>query len=146
MTSPRIRVSAVVRRGNTILLVNHQKENSNYWLLPGGGVRAGETAEEALAREVLEETSMVIKPGPIIGICESIWPDRSRHVVHFIYDTQAASGSPGTSSDPRVRGSRFVEIDSLENLTLHPPLQTWLAKRFAGEFMPSPQYLGPLWD
>jgi ADP-ribose pyrophosphatase YjhB (NUDIX family) len=139
-------VSAAVRRGNTILLVNHEKEQKSYWLLPGGGIRAGETAEEALAREVFEETSVAIEPGRIIGICESIWPDRSRHVVHFIYEAHTGSGSPGGSNDPRVRGSRFVEIGSLETLTIYPPIQAWLVKRLSGESALRPDYLGALWS
>jgi ADP-ribose pyrophosphatase YjhB (NUDIX family) len=37
---PRIRVSAILRRGNRILLIRQEKAGREYWLLPGGGVNA----------------------------------------------------------------------------------------------------------
>ena len=52
---PRIRVSAVLRRENGILLVRQEKPGRQYWLLPGGGVRTGESLMDALLRELSEE-------------------------------------------------------------------------------------------
>ena len=45
---PRIRVSAVLRWRGGILLCRHEKRGRENWLLPGGGVRSGETLTEAL--------------------------------------------------------------------------------------------------
>ena len=48
---PRIRVSALLRWHGAILLIRHEKRGREHWLLPGGGVRSGETLVEALQPE-----------------------------------------------------------------------------------------------
>ena len=37
------------------------------WFLPGGGIEAGETAEQAVERETIEECGLVIQPRAIVG-------------------------------------------------------------------------------
>ncbi len=56
---PRIRVSAVLRWHGQILLIRHEKRGREHWLLPGGGVHAGETLTQALQRALAEETGIV---------------------------------------------------------------------------------------
>jgi 8-oxo-dGTP diphosphatase len=55
---PRIRVSVILRREGRILLVRQEKPGREYWLLPGGGVTAGESLVDALRREVAEEVGL----------------------------------------------------------------------------------------
>ena len=66
---PRIRVSAVLRWDDQILLCRHEKPGKEYWLLPGGGVHSGELArsEDAAVRghrlfSVTELDSVVVHP------------------------------------------------------------------------------------
>ena len=145
MTSVRIRVGAICRDGDSILLVEHEKNHERYWLFPGGGIKVDETAEDALAREVLEETSVKVSVGRPVCICESISPNHDRHIVHFLYETRRISGSPGKSCDPRVRRSEFVPVSLMNGLTLYPPIQDWLAKRLSDGFADMPEYLGAMW-
>jgi len=145
MTSLRIRVGAICRENESILLVEHEKGGERYWLLPGGGMRAGEVAADALAREVFEETSIKVETGRLLCVCESISPDHTRHIVHFVYEAGRISGVPGGSRDPRVRGSAFVPIVSLDKMTIHPPFQSWLMERLSGGFADTPEYLGAMW-
>lgn len=53
-------VRAIIIRDKKILLVHRFKNNIEYWVVPGGGVEDDETLEEALNREVMEETSLKI--------------------------------------------------------------------------------------
>lgn len=53
-------------------LVLVYSEEKNYWSVPGGGVEAGESVEEAVVREVHEETNMRVLAQKIIGYQEIV--------------------------------------------------------------------------
>ncbi|HEY1405774.1 MAG TPA: NUDIX domain-containing protein, partial [Spirochaetota bacterium] len=57
----RVRVAGIVIRDQKILLIAHRKKNDEYWLVPGGGIDYGESADEALAREMCEELSVDVR-------------------------------------------------------------------------------------
>ncbi len=65
-------VGAIVRDGDGRLLLiqrGHDPE-AGRWSLPGGRVEPGETDAQALAREMLEETGLIVTPGPLVGAVE----------------------------------------------------------------------------
>ena len=57
----RARVCAAIIQGDKILMVKHRHDGKSYWTLPGGGVQPGESNEQALVREVLEETQLKVE-------------------------------------------------------------------------------------
>lgn len=61
MQKQRIRSSAIIIRNNKVLLIHRKKPGQEYWVFPGGGVEDGETPEQALVREVKEETNLDVK-------------------------------------------------------------------------------------
>lgn len=147
---PRIRVSAVLRWQDRILLCRHEKAGrGDYWLLPGGGVNSGESLVDALRRELAEEVGIhdnVPIEGPI-AIVDSIAPATSyaaKHVVHIIFsgDLGGRSLETVTSADAAVRGHRLFGLTELEEIVLHPPIQRFLARWRPGDPI---VYLGPLW-
>lgn len=52
--------------GQKVLLT--RRADNGLWCLPGGGMEAGESAAETCAREVLEETGLVVSVGKLVGI------------------------------------------------------------------------------
>jgi mutator protein MutT len=58
MTRTGVRVSAIIIRDNKLLLIHRRKPGKNYWVFPGGAVESTETKEQALVREVKEETNL----------------------------------------------------------------------------------------
>jgi 8-oxo-dGTP diphosphatase len=73
MTGRRIPcVGAIVRddQGRLLLIQRGHDPEAGRWSLPGGRVEPGETDAQALAREMLEETGLVVTPGPLIGAVE----------------------------------------------------------------------------
>jgi ADP-ribose pyrophosphatase YjhB (NUDIX family) len=146
---PRIRVSALLRRGDRILLCRHEKESREYWLLPGGGVNGGETLVNALQRELTEEVGIeedIPLEGPI-AVVESISPAGAaapRHVVHIIFAGHLGERSleAVTSLDARVRGHRLFDLEELTEIALHPPIQRFLRRWQPGDPV---VYLGAMW-
>ena len=63
---------AVVRdqAGRLLLVLRRNEPSRGLWSLPGGRVEAGETADEAASREVLEETGLVVSVGQELLVVE----------------------------------------------------------------------------
>ena len=59
--------AVIVKDGKVLCLQRAKKEADLDWCFPGGRVEAGETLEEAITREINEETGIVIKPLRILG-------------------------------------------------------------------------------
>jgi ADP-ribose pyrophosphatase YjhB (NUDIX family) len=146
---PRIRVSAILRWEGRVLLCRHEKAGREYWLLPGGGVNAGESLVEALCRELKEEVGVgedLTFEGPV-AVVDSIAPKRSfstKHVVHIIFaaDLSGRSLEAVKSIDLAVRGHRLFGSGDLDDVVLHPPLQRFLRRWEPGD---PAVYLGAMW-
>ena len=147
--APRIRVSAVLRWRDRILLCRHEKPGKEYWLLPGGGVESGESLIDALHRELAEEVGIDAElplEGPV-AIVDSISPQASlvqKHVVQIVFagDLSGRSLERVTSADAAVRGHRLFALDELDDVVLHPPIQRFLSRWRPGDPV---VYLGALW-
>ncbi len=103
---PRIRVSAILRWQDRMLLCRHEKGEKQYWLLPGGGVNSGESLVDALHRELGEELGIAENlpvEGPV-AIVDSIAPIRSFAAKHVVqrssctrpYSVSWPAGAQGT--------------------------------------------------
>lgn len=53
--------------GRLLLIKRGHEPGKGLWSIPGGRVEPGETDEQAVIREVREETGLVVQPGRLIG-------------------------------------------------------------------------------
>jgi ADP-ribose pyrophosphatase YjhB (NUDIX family) len=118
---PLLGVGAIILDGSRILLVERGKPPLvGYWSLPGGLVETGERLEDALAREVFEETGLKVTPDSIATVFERIMPDESGaceyHYVLIDFYCTVIGGDlrPGDDS----RRAEWFEIAELDNLLM----------------------------
>jgi len=134
-TRPIPGVAGVILDGDRILLSMRGKPPSEgKWGLPGGAVEVGETVEEALIREVLEETGVTVKPTRLITFLDSIHRDDDGgvryHYVLFEYLCEYISGEVSPSSD--APDARWVNLGELDSLDIMPSTRRFIEKVLAG--------------
>ncbi len=118
---PLVGVGAVVWDGSRILLERRgQPPMQDAWALPGGLIELGESAEDALVREVREECALEVRPGPILGLFEPIQRDpdgRIRyHYVVIDFLAYYVSGDPAFGDD--AAEVRWVNPEDLDEYKL----------------------------
>ena len=89
------------------------------WTLPGGGLEFGEHPEEAMVREVQEETGLDVHPVNVLGIhtLRRENPDELFHSIRIVYQTELLGGKlrfePEGTTD-MCQWHPLSEVDKLE--------------------------------
>lgn len=96
---PFLAVSAAILREGRILIVRRARAPANrIFTLPGGVVEAGETLEQAVKREIHEETGLFIEPVALAGHREVILRDDAervwRHFIVLAFAARWIAGEP----------------------------------------------------
>jgi len=143
---PTIRVGGFLEHGGRLLLVEQGRGDERYWLLPGGGVRFGETLSEALRREIAEELGLRVAVGRLLAIVESISPEPAypKHVIHLVFEVSAAPEADIIPQEAAVLHAEFLDERALNTVDLRPPVAEFLLDCLR-ELPSSPQYLGRRW-
>ncbi len=101
--APVVGVGGVVVRDGRALLVRRGKEPLyGRWVVPGGTVELGETLEEAVVREMAEETGLSVEPVEVLTVFDRIDRDGGRVAYHFVivdYLCRWRSGEATAASD-----------------------------------------------
>lgn len=99
----RATACAVIEKDNKILLVKRNHEPFNqYWTLPGGHIDFGETAEQAVIREVKEESGLTFTPN-FLHYRDEIYPEMNWHGEVLIFHGSA-------EGKEKIDGKEIIDI------------------------------------
>lgn len=125
-------VRSIVLDGNRIALVRHTY--ADHWYLPGGGVKKGESFEQALKRELREEialTDYVIER--LLGIYHSRREFKDDHIVVFVTRVPSGGRESLTRADLlEIEQAAWFDLDNLPT-DLSPASARRIAEYQAGE-------------
>jgi 8-oxo-dGTP diphosphatase len=90
---PILTIDGIIFLDDKVLLVKRSiKPYSGYWCVPGGRVEFGETVEEAVHREVKEETGLDVEIERMVGIYSDPKRDPRGHTITIAYLLKALGG------------------------------------------------------
>ena len=141
--SIRSAAKALLFKDGKILLNRCRRDNGTiYYDLPGGGQHQGETLEDAVRREIREETGCEAKIVRFAALAEEIYtdpelcakyPDYCHRMMH-IFITEPLSWGDPTEFDHQMEGFEWVALENIGSIELLPhKLAEHLPRIFAGE-------------
>lgn len=122
----------IIEDGRILLVERGQEPLKGYWSLPGGAVETGETLENALRREVQEETGLEVGIVHLIEVFERIMPgEDGRTEYHYILMDYVCRPAGGTlqAADDASRAQWFRE-DEVAGLKITEGTPRVIAKAF----------------
>lgn len=145
MQNIRIRVAGILVKDDQILLVRHEKDGKSYWLIPGGGVDFGESAEQALIREFQEEVGLDIKVGKLVLVHDSIPPNHHRQVLNLYFQVTAENYGLKVTPDAVLRDAAFYPLVDFPGMPVNPDVKKEIVEGIAQHWAESCRYLGNQW-
>jgi 8-oxo-dGTP pyrophosphatase MutT (NUDIX family) len=130
----RIRAVAILIENDKIALIERHRAGRHYYTFPGGGVDAGETVEQAVVREMKEETGLRVAVRRKLG---NVWFQGNRQ-EYFLVESLDGDFGTGTGEEyvnplpdhPQV-GTYHPLWMPLSELLNHPVMPVEIARRVA---------------
>ena len=106
----RLRVCGICVQDQKILMINHAGvvQGADFWCPPGGGLQYGESVNEALKREFLEETQTEISIGEMLFVNEFLEPPL--HAIELFFKVEITHGKAQKGFDPEMKDQIIQEI------------------------------------
>jgi len=122
-------VRAVILDKDKILLC--KKKGNNYYFLPGGHVEFGETAQQALTRELKEELNIEADTIDYIGTIENFFEEANKkcHEINLVFYVDAKDASDKTPEDHIEfywKDIKELVGENVEPVTLKQAVLQWL--------------------
>jgi 8-oxo-dGTP diphosphatase len=123
----------VIRDGRALLIKRGSAPLKDQWSIPGGTLELGESIQEGVRRELLEETGIEVRVGELIEVFDRIFRDADGKIqYHFVivdYLCEAISGEARAASD--VTDVAWVNEADLWNYKLTEAATRVIRKAFA---------------
>lgn len=121
---------ALIRDGERFLLIQRGRPPfQGFWSLPGGGIELGETVEEALKREVREETGLEIGIRRFLGYADAIDYDEAGRVrYHYVIlyaEAEVRGGALAAADD--AAAARWVTAADIAGMRVTDAVERTLA-------------------
>lgn len=135
MIQTTLSVSAIIRRDGHILMIHQGDKHQRHWFIPGGKMDNGELLDEAIRREVKEETGLTaLSVDRLAYTAQTDLPSRQRHVIAFVVEINAFTGQLAPNDpDGLIHDIDWVPesevVERLETVPWHfmrGPLQGYL--------------------
>lgn len=112
--------------GNVLMIRTHKW--SDLWGIPGGKIKWGETSEEALRREIKEETNLEISDIEFVLVQDCIRSKEFYRDAHFILLNYACRcpGEPEVRLNEEAREFRWVTMDVAQKMAINQPTRKLL--------------------
>jgi phosphoglycolate phosphatase-like HAD superfamily hydrolase/ADP-ribose pyrophosphatase YjhB (NUDIX family) len=125
-------VGALVRDDAGRMLLLRTNKWSGLWGIPGGKIEWGETAEDALRRELSEETGLEVADIRFVMVQDAIHPPEFYREAHFLLLNYVCRALPGRTVmlNAEAQEFRWVDPDAALALPLNTPTRTLLDKIF----------------
>ena len=121
MSAPVLAVSAVIvdAKSSVLLVLRGHEPAEGLWSLPGGSVESGESMEEAVVREVREETGLEVSVGAKVWCATlDLAPGRPYEIHTFLARARSGDLDPGDdAADARFFSEReFADLQTTPRL------------------------------
>lgn len=113
----------IYNKTGEVLMIRTQKW-SDKWGIPGGKIHTGESSEEALHREIMEETALSIGSIVFIMVQDAISPEEFYKDAHFLllnYTCQCREETPEVTLNDEAQSFRWVKPTDALQMNLNRP-------------------------
>ncbi len=132
----RFGVRAIIKRNGLYAM---QKSRFGEYKIPGGGIEGSETCEEALIREVQEETGLIVEPasirpiGEVLDIHEDIFEKGHKYIAHSLFyfcDIKEETSATAPTESELARGFEleWAELDHIIEANKNFPDESWIVR------------------
>jgi ADP-ribose pyrophosphatase YjhB (NUDIX family) len=116
---------AIIIKDGRILLIHRIKNNKEYYVLPGGGIEEGESPEEAVIRELKEETNLDIRINSLLWTYEENVNGEKRPGHYFLIkkfegNLRLGSLELGRQSKNNQYSFEWILINKINNILMYP--------------------------
>lgn len=129
---PIVGVGGVVIRDSSVLLIRRGREPlKGEWSIPGGMLELGESLEDGVKREVLEETGLRVRPLEALMVFDRVQKNGERVRYHYVivdYVCRPTGGRLKSGSD--VLDARWVKREDLPQYRVTPKAAEVIADAF----------------